>query len=144
MSIKAFNWATAQRLNEKSALVLRTLCWRHNAKFDAAWPSQSRIAFESNGMSISTVKRVLNDLVDLGLVRKTKVRFGGRAHIAYQIDLHQEVRWDRREQPSWPAFVRQKKVERDKPTPPDATSRDEYLRSALAKSVLHVGREIVR
>jgi hypothetical protein len=88
MSDRAMNWlSNILRLNSPHALVLKTLCYRHNSKRGAAWPGIPRIARESNGIGESTARRCIKDLEALGLISVFKIVINGHAHNAYRMNF---------------------------------------------------------
>ena len=98
-------WALAQRLPATHALVLRTLAWRAGIR-GGGWLTQPQLAEESNGIHLSTFKRALKDLQELGLVHVRKKNGINHLICTYEFDLTRHVRWDRKAM-TWRNFLRQ-------------------------------------
>jgi hypothetical protein len=70
MSFKATVWAWAQRdLTAQEKLVLLALADRHNADSNECWPSKTKLS-EDTGISMATIKRSINSLIEKGLISK--------------------------------------------------------------------------
>ncbi len=100
----AVEWAMKQVLPPSQALVLRTLARRAGIR-SGSWKTQDQLAAESNGISLSTFKRKLGELIELGLVTISKKRGVHHLVCEYHFDLTRLVRWDRKEM-KWSAFLR--------------------------------------
>lgn len=68
------------RLDGSASLVLLHLCWRHDSKKNAAWPSLERMARDLD-MNKSTLIEAINRLQAAGLVSKHKGGGRGRSNL---------------------------------------------------------------
>lgn len=111
MSGRVLNWAMKQVMPSNHALVLRQLAWRFNDREKCAWPSQRRMAADSNGVSLATVKRCLKDFERLGIVQREWRMTRRRRVLSYTIDTTKDVYWKRSTNKcSWREYVKQQEA----------------------------------
>lgn len=80
MSVEATNWAWTRPVNSGNhRLVLLSLADRAGENH-TCWPSMERLATDTV-LNIKTVKKVVNELIEQGLVRDTGKRFGSTGRV---------------------------------------------------------------
>jgi len=109
VSMAAYRWAEEQRLPANYALVLRTIAISIGERGNG-WLSQGRMASRSNQLNISTVKRALRDLRDLGVIIDVWAHEGGHRRRCYRLNLDAAICWDGKEFPSWSEYLKHEKA----------------------------------
>lgn len=88
MSVEAIAWALSVRTGNPSAKFVLVALANYADQTGICWPSQKLLA-EQTEQSVDTVQRRLSELVEVGLVarsrRQTKRGLGGRASDIYQL-----------------------------------------------------------
>jgi hypothetical protein len=130
MCYKAYRHAEKQVLSLACALVLRTIAQSVNTKNGICWLGQPRIAANSNGLSLSTIKRALKDLIALELVIVTKINHQGRCHNSYSVNLETSVYWDG--SATWRQFVKQACQRKQSEERQDGESKADFMKRKLA------------
>lgn len=106
MSLSVLSWAFQQVMPSSHSHVLKYLAICVNDAYGCAWPSQPLIAARSNGLHVSTVKRCLDDLEELGLLTRGYRRIEGRKVFAYKLDTRRQVYWKKSKSGcSWKKYI---------------------------------------
>ena len=88
MSIKALNWAWDQRAGSPAAKAVLVALADFADELHSCWPSMALLAYRSE-VSERTVKRVLADLVEIGLLRRERryIGYGKRSNDRYVLPV---------------------------------------------------------